>query len=345
MKCFRLTISALLSLLLLLLSACACAADVRPLDIDPANTDLENGIFRLEILDEDRIEDGGYFTAGLFLEECYDAAQIEALTPGDTVEMNGAVFTVKEVYPHLSIEDNELYDIEIFPEEGYSGYLSFVPNEDGTFSALIDDWVPVITVGEIRVMLPLPDRFTYISVTAGEEDEPANADAFLEDLEMFGGFVPWNTSCVIEDGVLVSITHSFYPWGPEEYWPEEAEETADVPDTSVPSGSAGGIPVWQFCHGDYSLLETAVITGSTLDCEAGPIPYEITEEEAEELRTLAMHGVVTGLKSDEMVTGGTWLYTFETPEGEYIMTVELYRGLLVGSDGMYAFEIRRNGDG
>ena len=70
----------------------------------------------------------------------------------------------------------------------------------------------------------------------------------------------------------------------------------------------------------------------------------MTGEEAEELRTLAMYGVVTGRENDEMVTGGTWLYTFETPEGEYIMTVELYRGLLVGSDGMYAFEIRRNGD-
>jgi DivIVA domain-containing protein len=71
---------------------------------------------------------------------------------------------------------------------------------------------------------------------------------------------------------------------------------------------------------------------------------ESTKKEAEELRTLAMYGMVTGLESDEMVTGGTWLYTFETPDGDCIMTVELYRGLLVGSDGMYRFDIRMNGD-
>ena len=130
----------------------------------------------------------------------------------------------------------------------------------------------------------------------------------------------------------MNITHASYPWGPDEYWPGEAEN------------SGGEIPVWQFCHGNPDLLETAVITGSALDCEAGPVPYEITKEEAEELRTLAMYGMVTGLESDEMVTGGTWLYTFETPDGDCIMTVELYRGLLVGSDGMYRFEIRMNGD-
>ena len=331
MKRCRLMISALLVLLLLLLAACAYAADVCPLEIDPAKTDLDNGRFCLAVTDEDRIEDGGYFTALLYLEDRYDAGQIKALAPGDTVQMNGAVFTVKEIVIHEADHPGEEDTYEVYPEEEYYGYLVFFPNADGTFSALIDDWVPVTPVGEIRVMLPLPDRFTYISITAGEEDEPANADAFLDDLDMFGGFVPWNTSCVIEDGILVNITHASYPWGPEEYWPGEAEE------------SSGEIPVWQFCHGDYSLLETAVISGSTLDCEAGPIPYEITGEEAEELRTLAMYGVVTGRENDEMVTGGTWLYTFETPEGEYIMTVELYRGLLVGSDGMYAFEIRRNG--
>ncbi len=323
---------ALLALLFLLPAAGSYAADVCPLEISPAKTDLTNGAFRLEIRDENRIEDGGYFTAGLFLEDCYDAVQIKALAPGSTVQMNGTVFTVQEIVIHEADNPDEENTYEVYPVEEYFGYLVFIPNEDGTFSALIDDWVPVTPVGEIRVSLPLPDRFTYISITAAEEDEPANADAFLEDLDMFGGFVPWNTSCIIEDGVLVNITHASYPWGPEEYWPGEAEE------------SSGEIPVWQFCHGNPDLLETAVITGSTLDCEAGPVPYAITKEEAEELRTLAMYGMVTGLENDEMVTGNTWLYAFETPDGDYIMTVELYRGLLVGSDGMYHYEIRANGD-
>ena len=116
---------------------------------------------------------------------------------------------------------------------------------------------------------------------------------------------------------------------------------------SADSGASASdeIPVWKFFHAaSAEQLETAVILGYKLDCEEGPVPYEMPEEEAEELRTLAMYGVITGKKSDEMVTGGTWLYTFKTPDGDCIMTVELYRGLLVGSDGMYRFEIRMNGD-
>ncbi len=109
--------------------------------------------------------------------------------------------------------------------------------------------------------------------------------------------------------------------------PREADPTDACPD----------IPVWKFFHGDPDLLASAVITCSLLDCEAGPIPKEITPEETEELRTLAAYGVVTGKASDEMVTGNIWLYSFETPEGAYIMTVEMYRGLLVGPDGMYAY--------
>ena len=35
------------------------------------------------------------------------------------------------------------------------------------------------------------------------------------------------------------------------------------------------LTVWKFFHGDPDLLETAVIMGSTLDCEAGPIPTEV----------------------------------------------------------------------
>ncbi len=80
-----------------------------------------------------------------------------------------------------------------------------------------------------------------------------------------------------------------------------------------------------------------MITAYTTDCEAGPAPAEITEEEAEQIRRLAMNGAVTEKASDEMVTGGTWLYSFETPGGKHLLTVEMYKGQIVGSDGMYRF--------
>ena len=338
MKHIHLLSAAVLVLLLAVcFAACASAADVRPLEIDPAQLDLNNGEFCLTVSDEDRIIDGGFFTAELYLEDRYDGTQVRALAPGDTVLMNGAVFTVEKIVIHE--QDDSAWDVyEVYPKEEYYGYLVFTPNLDGTFCALIDDWVPVTRVGEVKVMLPLPDRFAFIPVVSGEEEDPVGADEFLEDLEMFGGFTAWNTSCVMEDGVPVSITHSSYPFGPEEYWPGEEEPAGGSPAASEE------MPVWQFCHGNPDLLETAVITTSLLDCEAGPIPGEITGEEEERLRALAMYGVVTGKENDEMVTGGTTLYQFETPEGDYIMTVELYRGLLVGSDGMYNYAVRRDAD-
>ena len=129
--------------------------------------------------------------------------------------------------------------------------------------------------------------------------------------------------------------HSDHAWfaSDEEY---EANESALRMSLNGP---------WKFFHAvSADPLETAVITGSTTDCEEGPVPFEIGEDEAEEIRALAMYGVVTGRVNEMMVTGGTWLYTFETPEGEYLMTVEMYQGLLVGNDGMYSFRILRDGD-
>ena len=328
MKHRHLLITVLISLLaFLFLSGAASAAEVRPLEIDPDTLDLNNGTFCLTVSDSEDIGRSGSFTASLFLEDRYDPAQIKALSPGDTVWMNGRPWTVQEIVLHEAVEPAEEAVIEIYPAEEYYGYLVFEPRADGTYRAVIDDWVPVSPVGEVRVMLPLPDRFLYVSISAGEEDDPVGADGFLDDFEMFGGFNAYNTDCVFENGELVKITHASYPNGPEEYWPgEEADEA---------------MPVWQFFHGDPDLLDTAVIYGYTLDCEAGPIPYELPESEAEEIRTMALRGVVLEKKSDEMVTGGTWLYTFKTPEEEYIMTVEIYRGLLVGPDGMYAWELRR----
>ena len=114
--------------------------------------------------------------------------------------------------------------------------------------------------------------------------------------------------------------------------------TATTPAAEpVPADTGMSTPVWEFCHGRREGLETAVITCSRVSCEEGPIPQEFTPEEAEEIRSLAINGTVTGKANDMCVTGGTWLYTFETPEGEYLLSIELFQGLLVGNDGMYNF--------
>ena len=51
-----------------------------------------------------------------------------------------------------------------------------------------------------------------------------------------------------------------------------------------------------------------------------------------------MNGVITGKANDTSVTGGTWVYSFETPAGEHLLSVEMYRGLIVAADGMYSFQ-------
>ncbi len=98
------------------------------------------------------------------------------------------------------------------------------------------------------------------------------------------------------------------------------------------------VPVWKFCHGLQEGLDTAVITGYQSDCEEGLLPVQMTPEETESIRRLAMNGTVLRKANDLAVTGGTWVYSFETPEGKHLLTVELYKGLIVGSDGMYEYE-------
>ncbi len=117
--------------------------------------------------------------------------------------------------------------------------------------------------------------------------------------------------------------------------------SACVLSEAVPSGSDPDfepVPVWKFCHGIREGLETAIIKGYQSDCEEGPIEIEITPDEIEEIRDIAINGVITGKANDMSLTGGTWFYSFETPEGEHLLTVEMYNGWIVdGATGMYNF--------
>lgn len=316
-----LTAAALAALLILCAAACACAAEIRPIPVDHDRLDLTNGEFRLRVTNANRIENDGYFIAALYLQDRYDGEQILAMAPGDRVWVNDEAWTVTEVVLHPDGDDPQAACVrEIYTEEENYGYIVFEPQEDGTYKAVEDDWVPVTPVGSVKVQLPFPDTFEFIRVSAGEEQPPEDARAFLDWLAEYGqeSFTAYNTTCTLKDGALIRVFHSSYPEGPEE-------------DSTQP------VPVWKFCHGFRDGLDTAVITASRSDCEAGPEPAEITEEEAEQIRRLAMNGVVTEKASDEMVTGGTWIYNFETPGGKHLLTVEMYKGQIVGSDGMYRF--------
>ena len=307
-----------------LFAACASAAEIRPLPVDLSAIDLNNGEFSLTIRNADRIAGEGYFTADLYLEDRYDAAGIESLSVGDTVIVNRKVRTVSGIITH-----EEHMDYEVTFEEktdGIEDYIVLWKQADGTYMALVDDWCPVTRVGLLKVLLPLPDAFEFVAVSAGEETPPEGQDAFVRALTEDGlEMSAYNTSCVIKDGRLVRVTHSGYPQGPDEEEPAEDPVAGD------------GTPVWKFCHGLRDGLETAAITAYTTDCEVGLIPVEITPEETEEIRSLAVSGVVTGKASDLSVTGGTWVYSFEDADGKHLLSIELYRGLIAAADGMYEF--------
>ena len=330
MKRIHLPAVLLVLLLALCVAVCACAAEIRPLENEQDDIDLKNGTFCLTVKDADKVFSGGWFTASLFLEDHYDAKQIEALAPGDTVLVNGKTWTVREVVTHESDTPGQVDAYEIYTEEENDGYIVFSHAGDGCYRCITDDWTPVSPVGDVRVALPLPDRFEYLSE---EADAPGNMDTFVDALEMYGdSFVAYNTVCTFEDGMLVRVIHASYPAGPA----EDAAEPAEAADPAA-SGSEEPIPVWKFCHGRREGLETAVITTWYNDCEGGPSQVEVGPEEEEELRSLAINGVITGKANDMGVTGGTSFYSFMSPDGEHLLTIELYKGWIVAVDGMYNY--------
>jgi len=318
MKQNRVLIAILLVILALAMTACASAAEIRPLPLDHDTLDLENGVFNFSVRGADRVGKTGFFTAVLYRQDHYDREQIRNLAPGDTVYANDRKWTVTEVVIHSLAETPDVpTDYEIYTEEdlGEEEYLAFQPCDDGTYIAVMGDWHPLTLAGSVQVKLPLPEDFVYVW-----DDAEQDAEAFIDDLEFFGN--PYNKECEFRNGKLVRVVSDDYPYGPRE--PED--------------GTFQPVPVWKFCHGFRDGLGTAVITAYTSDCEEGPAKAEITPEEAEEIRRLAMNGTVTGKVSDEMVTGGTWIYTFETPAGTHLLSIELYKGRIVGSDGMYSYE-------
>ena len=114
-RCSRLFPALLVLLCVLLAAACASAAEILPMDL-PA-PDLNNGEYCVLISDEDQIEDSGYFTAELFLEDRYDGDQIRALAKGDTVWMNGCRWTVDEIVLHRTDGDESQTTYEVYPAE------------------------------------------------------------------------------------------------------------------------------------------------------------------------------------------------------------------------------------
>ena len=305
-------ISMALCLILICAAACAQAAEIRPYAVDPDKADTQNGTFSIRILDTDKIDNGGYFSLELYQEYRYPAHDIEQLAAGDTVYVDRVPYTVAEVAVH---EEKAVY--EIYTEEEFDGYIVFRKEQDGRYAAVVNDWIPCAYVGTVKIMLPLPDAFIHRALT-DEDDVLTPADEFIG--EIAGAEELWynqyNSSARFENGLLVEIITSDYPYGPEE---------------------AEGTLIYEFFGCDPETIRTAEIASVWYDCEGGPETREISEAEQESIRRLALHGKITGRANDTSVTGNTTIYTFTAPDGNWLMSLEFYRGLLVLNDGMYNY--------
>ena len=84
---------------------------------------------------------------------------------------------------------------------------------------------------------------------------------------------------------------------------------------------------------------TVVMTAKENDCEAGPKEIPVTEKDREWALEMLERGIITRKVNDLSVTGNTTSYLFHTADGEYLGSIELYRGLAVASDGMYQMSL------
>lgn len=185
---------------------------LRPADVSGRAVNTLNGVYQVKITDTDRIMEGGYFTASLYLRDLYPAEGIEALRPGDQVQVNGQVFTVSSLMAH------DGGAIEVVPQEAFDGYIVFQKNDEG-YTALVNDWSPVSFVANYRVMLPLSNDFSFRYGSDPDQADVCGADAFIRlltnpdapDLKLN----PYNTVIRFQDDLVRAISYADYPAGPE----------------------------------------------------------------------------------------------------------------------------------
>ena len=108
----------------------------------------------------------------------------------------------------------ELTHFELIPEEDFDGYIVFEILADGQeCRAVVNDWNPCTYVGKTTIQLPLPESFVFEDYTTGNE---SGAEAFLNHVDSVW-YTPYNTDAWFENGLLVKVSHSDYPAGPEGY--------------------------------------------------------------------------------------------------------------------------------
>ena len=214
------------------------AGTIRPLDITQDSYDLDNGEFWFSM---DAVEKPGSspLIMTLYLEDRYSLAEIENLRRGDTIEVEGKIYTVELVVIHgwydsdgdgeydagsitvkepeqvkdlldkyeLVISEHELYpnSYEIYTQEEFDGYIAFTVGNDGFCHPLINDITFRTLIGTVEIPLSLPEGFTcQIIDEFGDSDiDNGTAQDFLDALEY--SCDQYSDIARFEDGKLMEI--------------------------------------------------------------------------------------------------------------------------------------------
>ena len=184
-------------------------ADIlRPVDMSGIEVDTNGGAYWAAITDTDRVTDGGFFTARLYYQSLYPAAQVEALKENAKIVVNGWEFTVEKLVHH------DEKTVEIYPKEEFDGYIVFQKASDYFYTALVNDWVPCTHIADRKIMLPLANDFTFTWLSGDGEATVYDAYSFIkllgeEELNQY------NTQLVYGSGLVMMIVHTSYPFGPD----------------------------------------------------------------------------------------------------------------------------------
>ncbi len=231
----------------------ASSAVVTPMDISGVKVDKETGTYRVRITDADKVDAGGYFTAELYVEDTYLNSDINALQPGDRVQVVGSVWTVDQMIP---VEAG----VEVRVREDFDGYIVFRKATDSTCTALVNDWTPSTLLGTEKIMLPLPYRFSFLWMGGDDSADVYDADSFIGMLRNGSApeLVQYNTMIRFSEGLVEMIVHSDYPAGPDGEI-AAAEPTAEPASGRHPASQPTAEPAAQAAP---SFLTPAVFTAN-----------------------------------------------------------------------------------
>lgn len=201
-------LSVILFLVCLMMTAAAQAQFLVPME--PGELSMADADYCVRITEAAHIDAGGYFAMEMYAQDQYPGDAVQALSAGDIIVVNGDLVQVDSL---IEYEEGML---EIRPSGEFDGYIVLIPSGEN-YCAVVNDWIPCTYVDTVKVWLPLPDAFAYLSVEADDQLQ-YSADEFVRMLVAGEGeqMNPYNTIASFRDGLLVQIMHASYPFGPEE---------------------------------------------------------------------------------------------------------------------------------